>query len=83
VVIPEIKGEVLLTLAKCCTPIPGDEIIGYISKGRGVVVHRRDCKNLLSILGNVDNSLEKIVKVEWANDVKILYPVKIQYTYQR
>ncbi|HPP43025.1 MAG TPA: bifunctional (p)ppGpp synthetase/guanosine-3',5'-bis(diphosphate) 3'-pyrophosphohydrolase [Caldisericia bacterium] len=77
VVIPEIKGEVLLTLAKCCTPIPGDEIIGYISKGRGVVVHRRDCKNLLSILGNVDNSLEKIVKVEWANDVKILYPVKI------
>jgi len=77
VVIPEIKGEVLLTLAKCCTPIPGDEIIGYISKGRGVVVHRRDCKNLLSILGNVDNSLDKIVKVEWANDVKILYPVKI------
>ena len=77
VVIPEIKGEVLLTLAKCCTPIPGDEIIGYISKGRGVVVHRRDCKNLLSILGNVDNSLEKIVKVEWANNVKILYPVKI------
>lgn len=77
VVIPGIKGEVLITLAKCCTPIPGDEIIGYISKGRGVVVHRRDCKNLLSILGNVDNSLEKIVKVEWANDVKILYPVKI------
>lgn len=77
VVIPGIKGEVLITLAKCCTPIPGDEIIGYISKGRGVVVHRRDCKNLLSILGNVDNSLEKIVKVKWANDVKILYPVKI------
>ncbi len=77
VVIPGIKGEVLITLAKCCTPIPGDEIIGYISKGRGVVVHRRDCKNLLSILGNVDNSLEKIVKVKWADDVKILYPVKI------
>ncbi|MGB9843694.1 MAG: RelA/SpoT family protein [Caldisericia bacterium] len=77
VTIPEIKGDVLITLAKCCTPIPGDEIIGYITKGRGVVVHRRDCKNLLSILGNVDNSLDKLVKVEWVSDVKILYPVKI------
>ncbi|MGC8943315.1 MAG: RelA/SpoT family protein [Caldisericia bacterium] len=77
VTIPEIKGDVLITLAKCCTPIPGDEIIGYITKGRGVVVHRRDCKNLLSILGNVDNSLDKLVKVEWLSDVKILYPVKI------
>lgn len=77
VIIPEIKGNVLITLAKCCTPIPGDEIIGYITKGRGVVVHRRDCKNLLSILGNVNDSLNKLVKVDWVSDVKILYPVKI------
>lgn len=77
VIIPELKGDILITLAKCCTPIPGDEIIGYVSKGRGVVIHRRDCKNLLSILENVENSLNKIVKVEWVNDTKIFYPVKI------
>jgi len=77
VIIPDIKGNVLITLAKCCTPIPGDDIIGYITKGRGVVIHRRDCKNLLSILSNVEDSLNKLVKVEWVNDVKILYPVKI------
>lgn len=77
VIIPEIKGNILITLAKCCTPIPGDDIIGYITKGRGVVIHRRDCKNLLSILSNVDDSLNKLVKVEWVSDVKILYPVKI------
>lgn len=77
VIVEGLKGNLLINLAKCCTPIPGDEIIGYISKGRGIVIHRRDCKNLLSILGQEKENINKLVNVSWAEDTKILYPVKI------
>lgn len=77
IILPEIKGDILVTLAKCCTPIPGDEIIGYVSKTRGVVVHRRDCKNLLSTISKIKDNTNKLVNVQWAGEVKILYPVKI------
>ncbi|MCX8095510.1 MAG: bifunctional (p)ppGpp synthetase/guanosine-3',5'-bis(diphosphate) 3'-pyrophosphohydrolase [Caldisericia bacterium] len=77
IIVEGLKGNLLINLAKCCTPIPGDEIIGYISKGRGIVIHRRDCKNLLSILGQEKENINKIVNVSWAEDTKILYPVKI------
>lgn len=78
IIVEGLKGNLLINLAKCCTPIPGDEIIGYISKGRGIVVHRRDCKNLLSILGQEKENINKLVIVNWAEDTKILYPVKIE-----
>lgn len=77
VIVEGLKGNLLINLAKCCTPIPGDEIIGYISKGRGIVIHRRDCKNLLSILGQEKDNTNKLVNVSWVEDTKILYPVKI------
>lgn len=77
VIVEGLKGNLLINLAKCCTPIPGDEIIGYISKGRGIVIHRRDCKNLLSILGQEKENINKLVNVSWVEDTKILYPVKI------
>ena len=59
-----IKGEknLLVRFAKCCNPVPGDEIIGYVTKGRGVSVHRKDCKNIEAL---IRDSEHKIVEAEW------------------
>ena len=65
-------GDLLTRLANCCHPLPGDEIIGYITQGRGVTVHRKDC---LNIINEVEK--ERLVSVEWG-DVKQVYPVAIQ-----
>lgn len=58
-----VKGEsgVLVKLARCCSPVPGDSIIGYITRGRGVSVHRMDCANIV----NNEAELERIIEVNW------------------
>ena len=58
-----VKGveDVLVRLAKCCTPVPGDEIVGYISMGKGVTIHRDDCPNVKSLMRNP----ERFTPVEW------------------
>ncbi|MBN2651544.1 MAG: bifunctional (p)ppGpp synthetase/guanosine-3',5'-bis(diphosphate) 3'-pyrophosphohydrolase [Spirochaetales bacterium] len=55
------ENNIMIKLAKCCTPSSGDEIIGYISRGRGIIVHRKNCNNLASIPDFVNRSIE----VEW------------------
>jgi GTP pyrophosphokinase len=59
----KVKGidDVLVRLARCCTPVPGDKIIGFVTRGRGVSVHRRDCPNAKELLG----APERILEVEW------------------
>ncbi|KOR24123.1 bifunctional (p)ppGpp synthetase/guanosine-3',5'-bis(diphosphate) 3'-pyrophosphohydrolase [Clostridium sp. L74] len=59
-----VKGEdnLLVRFAKCCNPVPGDEIIGYITKGRGISVHRTDCKNMEQL---IEEDPTKIVEVTW------------------
>jgi GTP pyrophosphokinase len=64
-------GGLLTHLARCCSPVPGDEIVGYVTRGRGVTVHRRDCPNIL----RVDES-ERLIEVGWGNE-KNTYPVMI------
>lgn len=61
-----VKGidNILIRLAKCCNPVPGDEIIGYITKGRGVSIHRCDCPNVKS---GVEGNQDKRVEVYWDN----------------
>ena len=71
-----VKGasDVLAKLAKCCTPVPGDEIMGFVTKGTGVSVHRTDCHNFQ----NLRSQTERIVEVEWAPTPKSVFLVQIQ-----
>lgn len=66
-----LKG-ILTNIAKCCNPAPGDDIIGYITRGRGATIHRRDCPNVLRMKDH-----ERIVKVSWG-EPKRTFPVLIQ-----
>jgi guanosine-3',5'-bis(diphosphate) 3'-pyrophosphohydrolase len=65
-------GDLLTRLANCCHPLPGDKIIGYITQGRGITVHRKDCPNIIH-----EEEKERLVKVDWG-DVAQVYPVTIQ-----
>ncbi len=67
-------GNLLTTMASCCKPVPGDLIVGYITQGRGVSVHREDCSNLMS-LRDVDAG--RIVAVDWGEEGETTYPVDI------
>ncbi len=68
-----LKG-LLTTMAKCCNPTPGDEIIGFITRGRGCTVHRQDCPNILRM--KLDDR-ERLVRVSWGENVRT-YPVPIR-----
>jgi GTP pyrophosphokinase len=54
--------DVMVRLSKCCTPVPGDEILGFVTRGRGVSVHRADCANAVSLSSG---ALERVIEVEW------------------
>ncbi len=71
-----VKGidNCLVRLSKCCNPLPGDEIIGYITKGRGVSVHRKDCVNVNDLLSEEN----RIIDVKWYEEAKEYYNVNIQ-----
>jgi GTP pyrophosphokinase len=66
-------GNLLTTVAKCCNPIPGDPIIGYITQGRGVSIHRQDCLNILSA---GDRYKERLIDIHWGEQ-RSQYPVDI------
>ena len=66
-----VKG-LLTTMAKCCNPTPGDEIIGYITRGRGATIHRQDCPNILNT-----EDRERLVRVSWGEQVRT-YSVPIR-----
>ncbi|MFZ0482219.1 MAG: bifunctional (p)ppGpp synthetase/guanosine-3',5'-bis(diphosphate) 3'-pyrophosphohydrolase [Desulfobacterales bacterium] len=68
-----VKGvdDILIKFGKCCQPVPGDSIIGYITRGYGVTVHRTSCVNAMKM------SPERQIDVEWSVDIADTYPVKI------
>ncbi len=68
-----LKG-LLTTMGKCCNPAPGDQIIGYITRGRGATIHRQDCPNVLRLRSS---DRERIVRVDWGTQVHT-YPVPIR-----
>jgi GTP pyrophosphokinase len=71
-----VKGisDVWVKLAKCCTPVPGDNILGFVTRGSGVSVHRADCTNATSLQAQP----ERLVEVEWAPTSQSMFLVNIQ-----
>jgi GTP pyrophosphokinase len=67
-------GDLLINLARCCKPMPGDEIIGYITRGKGITVHRTDCVNVRN-----EPEKERLIAISWGNsNAQQLYPVTIR-----
>lgn len=64
--------DLYIRLGKCCNPIPGDDIIGFTSRGKGIIVHRKSCSNLKNI------EKERLIDVSWTNMKNIKYTVKLQ-----
>jgi GTP pyrophosphokinase len=71
-------GDLLTRLGRCCNPLPGDEIIGYVTRGRGVTVHRQDCPSILRVVRDGDR--ERLIEVDWGGDLSTVYPVVIEVT---
>jgi GTP pyrophosphokinase len=67
-------GDVWVKLARCCTPVPGDEIVGFITRNQGVSVHRADCQNMLDL---EKHQPERVIEVQWTS-TKGLFMVRIQ-----
>ena len=70
-----VRGEkgILTTIATCCQPVPGDAIVGYTTRGKGVTVHRADCINAVNA-----QDASRVVPVDWESDATHLYPVAIK-----
>jgi GTP pyrophosphokinase len=64
-------GGLLTRIGGCCNPLPGDEIIGYVTRGQGVTIHRSDCGNVLRALRDGDK--ERLIEVDWGEDVDAAY----------
>jgi GTP pyrophosphokinase len=69
--------DVMIHLARCCTPVPGDQIVGFVTQGRGVSVHRADCANATAL---ADRSQERLIEVEWdrGNDGVFVATIEVQ-----
>ena len=71
VMVMGLKGMATVP-ARCCNPMPGDDIVGYVTRGRGATIHRVDCPNILRV-----HDRERLIQVDWASQEKT-YPVALQ-----
>jgi GTP pyrophosphokinase len=65
-------GDLLTTIARCCNPVPGDRILGFVTRSRGVTIHRNDCYNVLHA-----QETERLVDVEWGRSDAAAYPAGV------
>ncbi len=63
----------LITTARCCNPVPGDDVVGYVTRGRGITLHRRDCPN---VINNLDR--DRLIEVSWTPETRSGFPVRIR-----
>ena len=68
-------SNLLTSMASCCKPVPGDEIIGYITQGQGISIHRRDCSNIINL---PDEKQDRLIEAEWGGELCQTYPVSLQ-----
>src|SRR5918999_1387074 len=66
-------GDLLVRFAKCCSPIPGDDIAGYVTRGKGVTIHRASCPSVLS-----ERDIERLIDVEWETASQQTYPITVR-----
>ncbi|PRQ08475.1 RelA/SpoT family protein [Enhygromyxa salina] len=65
-------GNIMSQPARCCSPVPGDDVLGWVSRGRGIMIHRRDCPNMVH-----NQEPERIVEIDWGRKHRHRYPVKL------
>jgi len=68
-------SNLLTNMASCCKPMPGDDIIGFITQGQGISIHRKDCHNILNL---ADNKRDRLIESEWGGKPSETYPVSLQ-----
>ncbi len=68
-------GNLMTRMGRCCNPLPGDAIVGFITRGQGITVHRRDCPNALR---HHDENDERIIEVSWGDETSKTYPVDVE-----
>ncbi len=67
--------DVMIRLSRCCTPVPGDEIMGFVTRGRGVSVHRSDCANAAALMSHQE---ARLIEVEWDRESKSVFVVSVE-----
>jgi GTP pyrophosphokinase len=70
IIFGESSDRIMYTLAKCCSPIPGDDVFGFVSTGKGLIIHRISCPNAASLLANYGH---RVVKTKWAKNKEICF----------
>jgi GTP pyrophosphokinase len=68
------EGDLMASIAQCCTPVPGEPIVGFVTRGRGISVHSEDCANVRNLLYHPEREIE----VEWAEASNVVYPVVLR-----
>ena len=71
-IVVEGAGDVMAYLSRCCNPMPGDDVIGYVTRGRGVAVHKRDCNNVRN------SDTDRLIKVEWDKGYSGTYDIALE-----
>ncbi|MEJ7682033.1 MAG: hypothetical protein WKG06_30110 [Segetibacter sp.] len=70
IIFGESSDKIMYNLAKCCNPIPGDDVFGFVSTGKGLIIHRTNCPNATSLLANYGH---RVVKTKWAKNKEISF----------
>ena len=76
-IVIEGVGNLMTQFAKCCKPVPGDDVIGFITIGSGITIHKRDCRNVLSL---PEEKRARLVEVEWGSGTDSVFPAEISIT---